>query len=142
MNIARFLVSWLLTAVVMFGLFYGWHGMFLTDFEKLAMPLAEYLPLAFLAQLVIGLVLYGLIAYLDLGGRNLSKGLLLGGVLGFFIYLIAFAFGVSFQPNPDLSHLAVDFCWQMFEQGAGGLVCGLIYGIFTFQMEARRKALA
>ena len=98
MNLSRFLTSWLLTAALMFGMFYWWHGVFLNDFAKVSFPLEQYLGLLVLVYLIVALVLYGLIAFLDIGGKPARKGLLLGGVLGFFIYLIAFSFGVSFHP--------------------------------------------
>ena len=141
MNLARFLTSWLLTSALMFGMFYWWHGVFLNDFAKLGFPLEQYLGLLGVVYLIVGLVLYGLIAFLDIAGGNARKGVLLGGVLGFFIYLIAFSFGVSFHPNPDVQHLAIDFVWQMAEQAIGGLMCGLVYGFFSTQMELKAKAL-
>jgi len=54
------------------------------------------------------------------------KGSLMGMALGFFIYLIAFVFGVSFKGS-GFQHIVVDFIWQMIEQGVGGSVVSAVY---------------
>ena len=38
----RFFISWILTALVMFTLFYYWHGVILNDFKRLNFPLTVY----------------------------------------------------------------------------------------------------
>lgn len=48
--------------------------------------------------------------------------------LGFFIYLIAFVFGISFKGS-GTEHIVVDFAWQMIEQGIGGGVIGFVYAM-------------
>lgn len=140
MKASRFVISWLLTSGIMFGMFFWWHGVFLNDFAGAAFPIEQLLPLAAIVYLSLGLVMYGLIAFLDFNGRPYKKGLLLGTVMGFLIYLIAFFFGVSFHSTVEASHLLLDFAWQMAEQGIGGLMCGMVYGFFTQQIELRAKA--
>ena len=52
----------------------------------------------------------------------------MGIALGFFIYLIAFVFGISFKGS-GTEHVIVDFIWQMIEQGIGGGVIGFVYAM-------------
>ncbi len=142
MKASRFIVAWLFTSIIMFVMFYWWHGVFLNDFAAVAFPLEQYLRLAVIVYLSLGLVIYGLIAFLDFTIGPAKKGVLIGTVMGFLIYLVAFFFGVSFHNTAEPEHLMLDFIWQMAEQGFGGLLCGAIYSFFTVQIELRAKAFS
>ncbi|NND94140.1 MAG: hypothetical protein HKN45_04695, partial [Flavobacteriales bacterium] len=110
----------------MFGLSYLWHGVLLNDYIHIKYPMWLYFLLSGIVYLVIGLVMTYLYHYTHT--KNVKyKGALIGAALGFFIYLIAFVLGVSFN-QPSFSHIVVDFIWQMLEQGIGGSVVGFILG--------------
>ncbi len=130
----KFFLSWILSAVLMFSLSYVWHGWILNDLISLPYPLALFLGLSALVYLVIGFALTFVYSFVHLERNYTLKGLLLGGALGFFIYLIAFTLGVSFSSSGELEHVVVDFLWQMIEQGVGGTVTGLVFLI------SRRRA--
>ena len=51
--------------------------------------------------------------------------------MGFFLYLMAFGLGISFQEVASNKYLLFDFAWQMFEQGIGGLAIGLVYPLVS-----------
>ena len=53
----RYLLPWLISAIVMFGLSYLWHGLLLRDLQELKVPLGLYLGLSGLVYLVVGLVI-------------------------------------------------------------------------------------
>ena len=137
---ARVILPWLFSAFTMFGLSYFWHGVVLTDLQRIEYPFGLFFLLASLLYVSLAAALLLLIRFVDIKMGNALKGLLIGGLLGFLVYLIAFTLGISFQPNPEIKHLALDFTWQMLEQGVGGFVCGLVYqGVQNFQ--ARPKPL-
>jgi hypothetical protein len=68
------------------------------------------------------------------------KGVTIGALMGFFIYLVAFVFGVSFNAG-GLKYIVVDFLWQMVEQGVGGAVIGFLFSLYE-EMEKLAKAEA
>lgn len=129
MKAKRFLVSWIVGLLTMFSLSYLWHGIILNDMRTLPVEKSLYLGLMALMYSVLSCVLVYLIANLSLTGRLIVKRLLVGGALGFFIYLIAFTLGVSFSQN-TASHIGVDFLWQMLEQGVGAVMIHFVFNIF------------
>jgi hypothetical protein len=122
----RFFVAWGFSVLVMMVLSFLWHGVILNDFIHVPQPYALFYGLAVLAYILIGFVLTFVFTYLSMGIGIKMKGGLMGLALGFFIYLIAFVFGVSFKGS-GTEHVVVDFVWQMIEQGIGGGVVGFVY---------------
>ena len=66
-------------------------------------------------------------------------GMLLGAIVGFFVYLLAFLFGMSFADH-RMMHVLVDVLWQMAEQSLGGLTVslGIIYDMHQNFLESER----
>ena len=124
-----FIVSWLSCTVIMYGLSFLWHGVLLNDYVHIKYPLWLYFLLAGVVYLFIGLMLTYLYHYTH-SHKMQYKGAMMGACLGFFIYLIAFVLGVSFNQN-SVHHIVVDFIWQMVEQGIGGSAVGFIFGFLT-----------
>lgn len=118
---------WGLSTLIMFGLSYLWHGVLLNDYVNIKYPLWLHLMLAGVVYLVIAFVLTYLHQYTTVRHHKF-KGLLLGSILGFFIYLIAFVLGVSYNPH-SIEHTVVDFIWQMVEQGLGGMTIGFAFRV-------------
>lgn len=127
MKLKPFITCWLFSSILMYALSYAWHGLLLNDYMNIRTPLWLYFTLATIVYLVIGLVLT--LLYRNTQTKEMRfKGLLMGALLGFFIYLIAFVLGVSFN-QASASHIVVDFVWQMIEQGIGGASVGFVYGL-------------
>lgn len=124
----RFLLSWLLSSILMFALSMFWHGIILNDLKFIPQPHALFYSLAGLVYIVIGFTITFVFTYLSMGIGIKLKGSLMGIALGFFIYLIAFVLGVSFKGG-GAQHIVVDFLWQMIEQGVGGGVVGSVYAL-------------
>jgi hypothetical protein len=124
----RFFVAWGLSVLVMISLSFLWHGLLLNDLIHVPQPYALFYTLGFLTYLVIGFALTFVFVYLSMGIGIRMKGGLMGMTLGFFIYLIAFIFGISFK-GTGTAHVVVDFIWQMIEQGIGGGVVGFVYAM-------------
>ena len=122
----RFLIALFLASITMFGMSMIWHGLLLNDLKFLEIDFHLFLGLASLAYLVIGFVLTFAYNYLSMGIGLKFKGFFLGVACGFFIYLIAFVLGISYNAS-DAAHTTVDFLWQMIEQGVGGSVVSFVY---------------
>lgn len=130
----EFLVIWLLSSVVMLGLSYTWHGVLLNDLDN--QP-TTFFPLLLVVYLVIGFALTFAYYYVQTKRVLKYKGLLLGAVFGFFIYLIVYVLGLSLKNSSQEYLVVFDFLWQMLEQGIGGGIIG--YG---FVVADRMKKLA
>ena len=132
----RILAPWIASTVVMYGLSFLWHGIALNDLSELKIPMGLYVLLSVVVYVVIGLgstfAMHQAIHHHWIGIRQgfPLKGLLLGAVIGFLVYLLAFLFGMSFTDR-KVMHILVDVLWQMVEQGMGGLMVslGIIYDL-------------
>lgn len=131
----RFLISWLASSVVMFILFYVWHGLFLTDFARLSYPKEIFLIFSALVYLIIGFVVSKAIDTKLLENvfkrNSLLKGLISGAICGFAFFLMATVVGVSFSAGSRIQNLLLDVSWQVIEQAIGGLVVGIVH-FFVF----------
>lgn len=129
----------------MYGLSYVWHGVALNDLRDLKIPLGLYFGLSAIVYTLIGLgttlAMHQAIHHHWIGIRQgfPLKGLLLGAILGFLVYLIAFIFGMSFIDR-KVMHILVDVLWQMVEQGLGGMMVslGIIYDLHQGFLENER----
>lgn len=141
----RIWLPWISSAVLMFGLSYVWHGLALNDLRELRIPVALYLALSALAYVIIGLgvtvAMHQAIQHEWIGLRQgfPLKGMLVGAIIGFLVFLIAFLFGMSFTDHAVM-HVLADVTWQMFEQAMGGLfvALGIIYDLHQNFLENER----
>ena len=130
MRIRTHFISWIVASVVMCTMSYIWHGVFLNDFARISYPIETFLVLFAIVYLAIGLALTLLHSFLHLKLTPIVKGIVVGAIFGFFVYLIAFVFGVTFYASPKLEYVLMDFTWQMIEQGFGGLVGGYVFSYY------------
>lgn len=141
----RILFPWLLSALVMMGISYVWHGVALTDIADLRMDMWLYFTLTGLAYLLIGLVLtfgmHFLLAreWISMKTAFPAKAMMAGAVAGVGVYLVVLASGLSFASH-GIQHVVVDLVWQVVEQAVGGLMVGLgiVYDMHRNFMEAER----
>lgn len=135
----RFLISWLASSVIMFILFYVWHGLFLTDFARLSYPKEIFLIFSVFVYLIIGFIVSKAIDNKILEKNFLRKpllrGLISGAVCGFAFFLMATVVGVSFSAGSRIQNLLLDVSWQVIEQAIGGLVVGIVH-VFVFDPTA------
>lgn len=122
----RFFISWMLSTCLMIFISLIWHGVVLTDLKFIPSPTILFYLLFVFVYIMIGFTLTFTYNYLSMGIGLRLKSSLIGVTLGFFIYLIAFVFGVSFKGSGTV-HVVLDFVWQMIEQGIGGSMVGFIY---------------
>ncbi|MFN3343650.1 MAG: hypothetical protein ACK40M_13200 [Flavobacteriales bacterium] len=129
LTLRRFLVSWLLSSGLMIMLSLVWHGVILNDLRNLPFDGSFFLVLTGLAYLAIGFLLNVLILNIEFNENHFFKRALLGGALGFFIYLIVLTLGISYHTR-GFEHLVIDFSWQMIEQAVGGMIVNLCLNIY------------
>ena len=128
MKLPRLLIATVLSAILMFAISYYWHGVLLNDLERISYDKTLFFGLLGILYILVGAALsFVLMAYKPIEHR-VFKHLTIGVLAGFIIYLIAFVLGVSFQ-GVGIEHTIVNFTWQMFEQGAGGLSISIYYVI-------------
>ena len=126
MKLLRLLIATVLSACIMFGLSFYWHGVLLNDLQLISYDKTLFFGLlAILYLLVGGAISFVLMTYKPEEHRVL-KHFTISVVAGFMLYLIAFVLGVSFQ-GEGLEHTIVNFAWQMIEQGIGGFVISVYY---------------
>lgn len=131
----RFFVSWLFSAIVMFSLFYLWHGIFLNDFQRLSFPLTWFVTFAAITYLLFGAGIYML--YESTLMKKISnffvRGVICGLIAGFSLFMIATIINISLTRHLSMQHLMVDCIWQMTEQIVGAMVVVVVRGFIHDQ---------
>jgi len=125
---SRFFVSWILGSVLMYALFYMWHGIFLNDFKKITFPFSWLIIFTSIAYITISFVLYAV--YESKPMKNVYnfflRGALSGVLVGFIIFVVSTVVTISISRNLSAQHLMLDCVWQMAEQSIGGLFLGVV----------------
>lgn len=107
---------------------YLWHGVILNDLRNVNYPHWYFFLLLLLVYAIIAFILTMAFNYVNPSKNLVFKGFTGGAAFGFFLYLVAFTLGVSFKSG-ETKHIVVDFVWQMFEQGIGGMVVAYVFSI-------------
>ena len=120
----RFFISWILSAVVMFTLFYVWHGYFLNDFKRINFPIVWFVTFAAITYLIFGAGIYFLYESQPFKRiRNfITRGLVCGVIAGFSLFMISTIVNISLTKHLTINHLMVDCAGQMAEQTIGAIV--------------------
>ena len=114
----------------MFILSFVWHSVFLNDFNRILFP-----KILFYAGLVICYLGISFVISIFYSSGKLKlgphlSGILIGMVIGFFIYLVALTLGFSFNNSLSMQQAMIDLTWQVIEGGVGGLAIAVCYQIF------------
>lgn len=120
----RFFLSWIFSAIVMFTLFYVWHGIFLNDFKRIQFPLVWFVTFAAFTYLIFGAGIYLLYESQVMKKiRNFFvRGVVCGVIAGFSLFMIATIVNISLTRHLSMQHLMMDCIWQMTEQIVGAMV--------------------
>ena len=120
----RFFLSWISSALVMFVLFYVWHGVFLNDFKRIQFPLVWFVAFAALTYLIFGAIIYFLYeSEIMKRIRNFFvRGIVCGAIAGFSLFMIATIVNISLTKHLSIQHLMMDCIWQISEQIVGAMV--------------------
>lgn len=122
--------AWIISSLVMFGLSYFWHGIFLNDYKLIAYPRGIFLTAAAFVYLFIGFLLTRLfhVHILDrISMHPLLRGPAAGIPTGLMVYMIAIVIGITINKTTEIQYMLFDVCWQMLEQAVGGIFVGLSY---------------
>ncbi len=127
----RFFISWIISAIIMFSLFYAWHGIFLNDFKRIQFPLSWFIIFAAVTYLIFGAGIYLLFeSQVMLNIRSVfMRGLTCGVIAGFSLFMIATVVNISLTKHLSVQHLMVDCLWQIAEQTVGAMVIVLLKGL-------------
>ena len=131
----RFVIGWIISSVLMFGLSYIWHGVILYDYAQITYPLGIYLTASAIAYLFIGFLVNRtfVMPFFDkISHHPLLRGPAIGFACGVLVYIIATVVHVTFNKDMDLKYLVLDITWQGIEQAFGGFVVGLVY-MFVYE---------
>ncbi|MGE0568009.1 MAG: hypothetical protein AB7O73_08665 [Bacteroidia bacterium] len=124
----RFYISWIFAAILMYALFYTWHGVFLNDFKKINFPITWLIVFTSVAYITISFVLYLVFESKPL--KNIYsffvRGIVSGAVTGAIIFMVSIVVTISISKSLSPKHLMLDFTWQMIEQIIGGLLLATI----------------
>ena len=129
MNIGvRFFLSWILSAVTMFGLFYVWHGIFLNDFIRIQFPLSWFVTFAAFTYLIFGAAIYFLYEsqIMKRFENFFTRALICGVISGFSFFMLATVVNISLTKQLSMQHLLIDCVWQISEQTIGVFVIALL----------------
>ncbi|MCC6372437.1 MAG: hypothetical protein IT236_15640 [Bacteroidia bacterium] len=120
----RFFLSWIISAIVMFALFYFWHGVFLNDLKRIQFPLSWFITFAAFTYLILGAGIFFLFeSRLLKSVRNfIIRGLYTGLIAGFTLFMMATIVNISLTKHLSMQHLMIDCLWQMTEQMIGAMV--------------------
>jgi hypothetical protein len=123
----RFFLSWILASVIMFSLFYVWHGFFLNDFKRIQFPYIWFVSFAAFTYLILsfGLVLLFESQLLRKIDNFFLRGIFTGAAVGFSLFMIMTVLHISFTRHFTASYLLVDCAWQVVEQVVGGIVIAI-----------------
>src|SRR3990170_2437991 len=130
MNTKRFFLSWILSSLVMFGLSYLWHGIFLNDLQRLSYPKEIFLTGSVITYLILGFLvtkIYLMKFPKQIARKPLVRGIISGAFLGISTYIVALVIGVSFSNILTPQYILFDILWQTAEQTFGGITVGMIY---------------
>lgn len=132
----RFFLSWVSSAVLMFALFYIWHGLFLNDLKRIQFPIVWFILFAAFTYLILGAGLYLLFeSRLMRRFRNFFvRGLICGIIGGVSLFMVATIVNISLTKHLSVQHLAIDCVWQITEQVIGAMVV-VVYKIFVHDPE-------
>lgn len=120
----RFFVSWILSAVVMFSLFYVWHGIFLNDFKRIQFPITWFILFAATTYLLFGAGIYLLYesSFFKKITNLFVRALVCGAIAGISLFMVATIVNISLTRHLSPEHMMVDCVWQITEQIVGAMV--------------------
>jgi len=134
MRSARFYVGWLLSAGLMYLLFYLFHGVLTNDILKISIPKTVFLSVAAIVYLILGFGLNMLLeaTFFRKEVKSIyTRALIAGPVVAIFLYAVAMIVGVSFSAKFTMVNMLVDVSWQIIEQTVGTVVIAFIK-VITF----------
>ena len=128
MNAKKLLLAALAGSVSMWALAGLWHKLIVANFyERATEATHEGTGVIFLAYLVLGVLMAYMYPLGYKGGRPLAEGLRFGVVIG-LLWVFPHELAMAGAHGGSISYVFQNAAWHVAEQGAGGIVIGLVYG--------------
>ncbi len=138
MKNGKFYVAWILSAGLMYLMFYIFHGIITNDLQKASIPRTVFLSIAAVVYLILG---FGLNVLLEATFFRkevksvFKRALIAGPIVGLFLYAVAMIIGVSFSGKFTLINMFVDIGWQIIEQTLGTIVIACVKTVTFYPYE-------
>ena len=134
MRSPAFLIGWIVSALLMYALFYLFHGILTNDMIKISIPRSVFLTIAGVVYLLLALGMSVLLeaSFFKREVKSVyARAFIAGPLTGIFLYSVALIVGISFSAKFTLVHMLVDVGWQVCEQTVGLLVIAFVK-VLTF----------
>lgn len=134
MRSPAFLIGWIVSALLMYALFYLFHGILTNDMIKISIPRSVFLTIAGVVYLLLALGMSVLLeaSFFKREVKSVYvRAFIAGPLTGIFLYSVALIVGISFSAKFTLVHMLVDVGWQVCEQTLGILVIAFVK-VLTF----------
>lgn len=130
MNTKKFFIAWIVSALIMFGLSYVWHGVILNDFIRLSYPKEIFLTGSIITYLILGFLVTRIFLMPfppAIAQKPLLRGVISGALLGIATYIVTLVTGVSFSTSLTVQNILFDLLWQTIEEMIGGITVAFVY---------------
>jgi hypothetical protein len=134
MRSSKFYIGWLSSAILMYLLFYAFHGLLTNDLLKASLPKTAFLTIAGVVYLLLGFALNVLLeaSFFRKEVKSVyTRALIAGPIVAIFLYAVAMIVGVSFSAKFTIVNMLVDVGWQIVEQTMGTVVIAFVK-VITF----------
>jgi hypothetical protein len=130
----RYLIPSLLSSILMYVLFYFWHGSVLNDFIRLDVNLNLFYFLSAVSYFILGLAImfFHRMEFFIYNFPLWIRIILIGMMVGFAAYAISVVLPVSVNRTLNVKYVMLDLIWQIFEQVIGSLVYYFSYVAISF----------
>jgi hypothetical protein len=124
----RFVLAALAGGVTMWLLAGLWHELIMAKFyARETQATHEGTGIIFVAYMVLSTLMVYLYSRLSRGGRPAVEGLRFGIVIG-LLWVFPHELAMAGAHGDSISYVLKNAAWHMVEQGAGGIIIGLVYG--------------
>jgi len=128
LNYKKFLLASLAGAGAMWLLAGLWHEVIMASFYAAeAHATHEGTAIILLAYLILGILMAYLYPLVYKGGRPFLEGLWFGILIG-LLWVFPHELAMAGAHGKSLVYVFKNAAWHIVEQGAGGIVIGLVYG--------------
>ncbi len=119
----RYFIPSLFASIVMYVLFYFWHGSVLNDFIRLDVNLNLFFVLSAITYFIFGIsiMFFHRMEFFIYNFPAWLRIILIGTLVGISAYAISVVLPVSVNRTLILKYVLFDLIWQIFEQIIGSL---------------------
>lgn len=128
MNIKKFILATLAGSMTMWLLAGLWHELIMAKFYATETQAThEGTGIIFLAYLALGVLMAYIYPLGYKGGRPAMEGLRFGIIIG-LLWVFPHGLAMAGAHGDSILYVIKNTAWHLIEQGAGGILIGLVYG--------------